>query len=354
MTATGTGQRLLTLDLLRGVAALLVVLYHLDQRFGGAARVPGGYLAVDFFFLLSGYVIAAAYGERLRRGLALRRFAVLRLVRLYPLYLAGLVVGVAALAWQPASELRRLDGPSAAVSLTLNAALLPALFTHQLFPMNFPAWSLLCELAINLLFAARLFRSSTRHLWLLICVGAVMLCAGGWWLGRLDGGVDRATSWFGLVRCFFSFVLGVALLRLEPSRRRAPSWAGTLVPVAALVGVMLVPATPGSSSRLPLDLLGVLLVFPALLVGAARYDPPRKLVRVSALAGDLSFAIYALHAPLIAIVSAAVPGAHARVIALGVTILAALGAARWYDAPVRAWLSRRLRTRESAPPQLVA
>src|ERR1700761_1914630 len=86
------GRKFETLDGLRGIAALAVVLYHLPLPLHALA--PRGYLAVDLFFLMSGFVVAAAYEERLLSGLSTAAFALVRLKRLWPLYGLGVVLGV--------------------------------------------------------------------------------------------------------------------------------------------------------------------------------------------------------------------------------------------------------------------
>lgn len=97
-----------TLDGLRGVAAGTVLIYHFPSLWSPASA-PSAYLAVDLFFLMSGFVIEHAYGQRLATGLGVRRFLLLRLIRLYPLYLVGtgitaLAIAGAMLAHQPAVQ----------------------------------------------------------------------------------------------------------------------------------------------------------------------------------------------------------------------------------------------------------
>lgn len=86
-------QRYATLDGLRGVAAGLVVCYHTHLFRGSAAITPHGYLAVDFFFMLSGFVIASAYQEKLEAGFTVADFVTQRVIRLYPVALAGILLG---------------------------------------------------------------------------------------------------------------------------------------------------------------------------------------------------------------------------------------------------------------------
>src|ERR1017187_8440436 len=84
-----------TLDGLRGVGAFMVVMRHVPGFFG-PIRVPESFLAVDLFYLVSGFVVAHAYGERLNAGGFLKAFMKTRLIRLYPLYFIGMAIGLVA------------------------------------------------------------------------------------------------------------------------------------------------------------------------------------------------------------------------------------------------------------------
>jgi peptidoglycan/LPS O-acetylase OafA/YrhL len=84
--------KFVALDAMRGLAALVVVFWHAQGEFAPIPRPASGYLAVDFFFCLSGLVIAQAYEDRLQSGLSVAKFAFLRLIRFYPLFAIGLLI----------------------------------------------------------------------------------------------------------------------------------------------------------------------------------------------------------------------------------------------------------------------
>ena len=129
--------RFSSLDGLRGFAAIAVMAYHVDHDW-----MPGGHLAVDFFFCLSGFVIALNYQSRMRGGaIGVVRFMALRLARLYPMVLAGAGLAI----WLLHADYRIL-------------ALVPSTWGLALFPGNPPYWSLLAELAVSLAFAVLLVR----------------------------------------------------------------------------------------------------------------------------------------------------------------------------------------------------
>lgn len=168
------------LDGLRGVAALLVVIYHVFEGYAfssGAPLIEGmnhGYLAVDFFFMLSGFVIAYAYDSRWQSTLTLKNFALRRLVRLHPMVLMGAVLGVITFVLQGSQQ---WDGTHMALSAVM-WALLMAMFmipalpgcgyevrgNGEMFPLNGPTWSLFFEYIGNVLYALVLRRFSTRVL----------------------------------------------------------------------------------------------------------------------------------------------------------------------------------------------
>jgi peptidoglycan/LPS O-acetylase OafA/YrhL len=295
----GSGRNHL-LDGMRGCAALLVLFFHLGSNFH-AQSVPGGYLAVDFFFILSGFVVTKAYGERLRGAWSLARFVQARVVRLYPLYLFGGVLGVAVTLAVLAAGLRVPFTPTGgrlATDAALNLLLLPDPFKGPvMFPFNPPGWSLSLELAINLLFGAALFRAPKAVLWLVALAGAALMTVGAIRHGSLDAGVTRPTYYIGVGRTLWGFTLGILLARygLGERRRVAPILAAALM--AALAAAMLT-ALHGRQ-RTAFDLAAAFVGFPAVVAVAANREVGRRALWLCALLGDLSFALYATHYPLV-------------------------------------------------------
>lgn len=162
------GERNYLFDGLRGTAALLVVGMHAAPR-TEANWVPGGNLAVDFFFLLSGFVIAHAYERKLLAGMTLASFAALRIARLYPVYAMGVALGIAGLLRDHFDFPMRASGSAIVAASGFNAVMLPAPFGFEaLFPTNFVAWSLFVEMMVNMLYGALLFWLRSRWLWLLV------------------------------------------------------------------------------------------------------------------------------------------------------------------------------------------
>ncbi len=294
------------LDALRGIAALLVVGFHLSQIGMIPVIVPRAYLAVDFFFILSGFVIAHAYENNLRTRLTLRSFLIKRAIRLYPLAFlgAGLGVLVLLLKWILYPEKVESLGLLLATG-ALNLAILPSFLgataaSHDLFPGNGPLWSLFFELLINLAWA-------TFGIWLrtstLIAIALVSLTFLAFFASQyhtLNIGYDTATFWAGWARICFGFPLGVVIYR-ERHRINAGSrqW-GILSLSAALIAVFAIPADLTSHVFPWIDLLIISICLPAIMMGGMTQ---MNSTACGNLLGGLSYPVYVLHFPILLMMS---------------------------------------------------
>ena len=308
--------RYTSLDGLRGVAAIAVMLFHAVP-----AAMPGGYLAVDFFFCLSGFVIALAYGRRLDEGLTFETFVRLRLVRLYPMMFVGGVLGIA------------LHGGNPNILL-----LVPDFMSTSLFPTNPPFWSLLAEVLVNLAFALLLVKLGHGSLLVIVAVSGATLAAGiltGPWPREL-GSNWETIPWM-LPRTLFSFGLGVLLFRWHQSAepvRRTSAWA-FLMP-AAMLAVMAF----GPASRAGWDTLAILFVLPTIVWVGTRFEMP--MLPLWERLGALSFPLYCIHMPIIYFVA---DEPFTRLTVAAALLPAALAFDRRYDRRARKWLAdRALRT----------
>lgn len=311
------GRRIHGLDGLRGLAALSVVGFHAHATF---AAFPGwwakGYLAVDFFMMLSGYVMARTYEGRMREGLGTSAFFGLRYRRLWLTMAIGGLIGIPYL-WVMAGDPGRF-----ALSLALNLALVPAPLNNELFPLNGPGWSIFYELSANLIHTAVLWRLSNRALLALAASLLALLAA----FARIKGDVDfgALAPHFGpaVVRSLAAYCCGILLWRHwrdQPSIKVPPA-----LPFVALPALML---SPFAALGWGYDIAFIALACPLLIAGGLRLQGA---ARWAALSGALSFPLYAIHVPVLR--SAALAGIDA----LAATILAILAgiALAW-------WLSRR-------------
>jgi hypothetical protein len=179
------------LDGLRGVAALLVLWYHVFEGYQFAGNKPiieninHGYLAVDFFFILSGFVISYAYDDRMRNTMTMKNFFKRRLIRLHPMVIMGALIGTVTFFLQGAVQ---WDGTHVATSAVMIALLCAMFFVPalpgsvyevrgngEMFPLNGPAWSLFFEYIGNILYALFIHRISNKALSVLvICLGLLL------------------------------------------------------------------------------------------------------------------------------------------------------------------------------------
>lgn len=327
-------------DGLRGIAAMAVAFFHLAPHAGLEWIMPHGYLAVDLFFVLSGFVIAQAYGARLKAGMGLRQFMAVRLVRLYPLYFLGQVLGFWVLIVTDHELLAVVKAFLAGILL------LPIPVQHGgiplIFSLNGPSWSLFFEIAINLAFVFLVMLSRKRML-CLIAASAVALVATSVRFGGLDVGWNLYNFLGGLPRVAFSFLAGVFLLSLAPRLR-----AGNLVPalLMLLVLVILTAAPRGWW----FDALVVLFVLPIIVLAAAAWQPAGVMARLCRQLGRISYSIYIIHAPLLYLGSWLIETWHlpaglhllAWIAIYAAILLLAELAVSLYDQPVRRALPRAL------------
>src|ERR1700753_426921 len=223
-TDTAAGSRtkphFVVLDGLRGVAALFVVIFHFSEMViydYSKLWIGHGFLAVDFFFCLSGFVMGYAYDDRMGK-MGLGRFFKTRLIRLQPLVVLGAVLGLIAFYANPFGVTAGY-GPGK-VALMFAASLLLIPFgamkerSHNLFSLNAPAWSLFWEYVANVVFGIGLYRIKRGLLIVLTVAAAVLLCWAGHRAGNLSGGWSSKNFWDGGARMAFSFLAGLLVYRM--------------------------------------------------------------------------------------------------------------------------------------------
>jgi peptidoglycan/LPS O-acetylase OafA/YrhL len=289
-------REMATLDGLRGVAAFAVVLMHVS------VLAPHAYLAVDLFFVLSGFVLEHAYGARLAAGWSPLAFMRKRIRRLYPLYALGLVVSV--LAVGAALLVHRGVGwtPGSLAAAAATGALMAPLWSPAdtpLYPLNFPAWTLLAELAANAVYgwAYRRLSGPMLFAWTLAC--GLLLGWLTWGHGTLNAGATWASFSIGLARVGFAFPLGVMLRRMVP-RTLPPLW-GLLVLLAACA----ILYAPFGGARAPaLDLLAAVLAWPALIAVGAAAGLKGVLRAIAVELGAASYGVYVTAVPVFILVHA--------------------------------------------------
>lgn len=353
------------LDGLRGLASVMVVVFHLFEAFAVDSRsqvINHGYLAVDFFFLLSGFVVAYAYDDRwgsmTRWGFCKRR-----LIRLQPMVIIGSVIGAALFAFQHFPIFPQVAGTPAwqvALAMLAGFVMLPLPKSadirgwQEAYPLNGPAWSLFYEYVANILYAAGVRKLSDRGLAVLVALGAFALV--GWAVfgrqGDVIGGwsLDAAGIQLGLTRVLFPFFAGVLLMRRGTRiRARNPFLLCSVLLVAALslprMGGAQVPWLNGVY-----EAGCILVLFPLIVaIGAGQQGEEGLSPRLARWFGDISYPLYITHYPLMYIYTGWVrdsqpstaAGALAGAAVLAASIALAWACLRFYDMPVRRLLAAR-------------
>jgi peptidoglycan/LPS O-acetylase OafA/YrhL len=336
MAEKAADGRILAFDGLRGMAALAVVCLHMTS----GVIAYNGFLAVDMFFLLSGFVVAGAYEDRLSEGAGPLWFFSKRMARLYPLYAFGLVLGAVALLHTPATLMR---------GALFNVFFLPDPFRADAvpFPLDAPAWSLSAEVAVNLLYAWGGYRLGNRALAAVVGLAAAALVALAFVISPAELGWRQ--SWLDLAGCaarvLFGFPLGVLLFRLHRAGRLPRITRVAILPLAAS-GLLFFLEWPWWSW---LDTLLIVVVMPFLflaLLGADR--TPGPLDGVYAWLGRLSYPLYIVHVPVIRLFSTlkapATVGAWLMQVPrlAPLVLLVALAAMLWVEPLGRRWVTRAL------------
>jgi len=350
-----------TLDALRGIAAICVVIFHMGLAFGPIAA-PGGYLAVDLFFMMSGVVLSHAYEGRFRAGMGSLDFMRARLIRLYPLYLLGALFGIAVTLASLLGRNSQHWNPSTLSQAGLLAILFLPSFSarpvNEMFPLNIACWSLFFEILVNLLFVIFWPLLTSRRLI------AVSLLTGGAVAavivskGNIDQGSVASSFAAGLARTVFGFSVGVLIARRIG---RVPRGEGNLrvLAIVAVVGIA-ITGWPQGVLRSIWDALCVLVVFPLVVYCGTVIDPGSRLRKIATFLGVTSYAVYVLHSPLLSILNSASrhfpDGTIAGVGApyLGIIAVAALLTGCWLidraiDMPVRGYLNRIVPKQRARP-----
>lgn len=355
----------IALDGLRGIAALIVICYHVFEGFAtspATQTINHGYLAVDFFFLLSGFVTAYAYDGRWTQ-MNIKTFFLRRLIRLHPMIIAGAVLGLTTFLLQGSEQWDHTGVPLSHVALAflLSMLLLPTFpgtaaevrGNGEMFPLNGPTWSLFFEYMGNILYAVLLRRLSIGALFIITCLlgfALAYVCIANGQLGVgwtvADGGL-----WWGMIRMSFSYSLGMLAARsYRPQKMKIPFWLGA-------VALILCCAMPYAGINGAAYLNGlydgycVILIFPTILIlCAGNMEQKGSTPRLCRLMGDLSYPLYAIHYPFMYLFFAYVwnnsltfaQSWHwAAVVVLGSIVLAII-LHYGYERPVRKFLSAHL------------
>ena len=360
------------LDGLRGVAALMVIWYHVFEgyAFAGGTTIDTfnhGYLAVDFFFILSGFVIGYAYDDRWGKNFTMKDFIKRRLIRLHPMVIMGAVVCAITFYIQGSVQ---WDGTHIGISMVMLSLLCTIFFipampgvgyevrgNGEMFPLNGPCWSLFFEYIGNILYALFIRRLSNKALTIVVVLLGVALASFA--IFNVSGYGNIGVGWTldgvnfigGLLRMLFPFSMGMLLSRnFKPMKLRGAFWICTLVMIA-LFAVPYLEGTESICTNGIYEAFCIIIAFPILLwIGASGTTTDKKSTQICKFLGDISYPIYVIHYPFMYLFYAWL--IKNQLFTLGETWQVALCVYAWnilfaylclklYDEPVRKYLAKR-------------
>ena len=352
-----------TLDGLRAAGALVIVMRHVPAFFG-PLRAPESFLAVDLFYLISGFVIAHAYGERLKGGASVVDFMKTRIIRLYPLYLIGIALGVVMAAVSMMTDPHPVWTPiKIAIAVGTGLLMIPRFpwLTINGTTLDGPIWTLFWELVANLIYALIV---RILNLWMLlaiIVVGGAGVVAAELHYGTLDVGYSLTDQWAALSRVGFSFFAGVLVYRMFGHAKQVSNWAAWAATLA-LAAVMAVHIPKGFTAAYEIG--AILVGMPLLVIAAGRFEPGPRSGRLFSFVGLASYGVYIIHQPLGNLLVKGVSSVM-RIprdlsgALFGLAFIALLILLSWwldghYDAPFRAFLRARFLDRKPRPAKAAA
>ena len=369
------------LDGLRGVAALLVIWYHFFEGFatsGVDQKFNHGYLAVDFFFVLSGFVIGYAYDDRWKMGLTKGGFILRRLIRLQPMVVMAVCLGVISFIIQGCEHWDHTIAPTWAIvmSFVFGLFMLPAFpgmdvdvrGNGEMFPLVGPAWSLFFEYIGSILYAVWLHRLTSKVLGIVVVLSGMGL--GIVALTNMSGAYSLGVGWSmanlgffgGLMRLGFSFGIGLLISRgFKPIKVKGAFWICSIA-IAIMMCLPYITLT-GEPSILNAvyDLLCTWIVFPMVVfIGASGKTTDRHSKKICDFLGVISYPIYIIHYPVMYLFYSWVWNNgytfgdvwYVTVIIFLVLIPVAYFFVRFYDEPIRKWLTSKLKTKRESIGQL--
>lgn len=355
------------LDGLRGVAAIIVVTFHLTEPLGTGhldILVNHGYLAVDFFFLLSGFVIGYAYDDRWHK-MSTGSFFKRRIERLQPMVVLGMTLGAIGFYFTDSTIwplIHTIPLWKMMLVMLIGYTILPVPLSldirgwEEMHPLNSVGWSLFFEYIANILYAIGIRKFSKTALSILVLIAAIALAhlaitspagdvSGGWTLNAEQVRV-------GITRTMYPFFAGLLLSRIaKPTQiKHAFLWCSLLVAI-----VLYMPRIGGAEHLWMngiYESVCIIIVFPLIVyLGASGVIQSQTEHRICKFLGDISYPLYLVHYPLVYFYVAwisnhkgvtlvqALP--YALLILVGGIVLA-YATLKWYDEPVRKWLRRKM------------
>ena len=341
------------LDGLRGTAAIMVVIYHLFEAYFpvvGHHPTPHGYLAVDFFYLLSGFVVGYAYDDRWGK-MSIKEFFKIRLIRLHPLVILGVLIGAICFWFDPFTNLGHQVGIiKLIVVMLIGMTLLPSPDVRgwgETHSLDGPCWSLLQEYIANLIYALFGRKMTKIILWIIVVISGIILTAVCVSRGNIATGWGYNSFWIAMVRMMYPFFAGLLLFRTGKLIRIPKAYS-----ICSLFLILLF-CIPTYQLTGWYEAACIIIAFPLIVSAGAGGQISGRWAKICSFSGAISYPLYITHYPFIYIYTAWVATkkptpAEIIPVAIGLFvffILLAWAALKLYDEPVRAWLKRKYLSR---------
>lgn len=353
--AVKSKQHFEVLDGLRGIASVCVVIFHFmefatpDYNDNFMAHA---YLAVDFFFCLSGFVIAYAYDNRLQ-DLGVKKFFQLRLIRLHPLVVIGSVLGITGFIADPFSDLQAIKGWGKTITMFITSCLMvpyPVVEERyfNLYHLNPPTWSLLWEYVANIFYALILVKIRNRSLWIIVIIAGAALCVESYRSNFLSVGWGADNVAGGFFRVFFSFTAGMLVYR---SNWIIKSRLGFISLSLLLIVAFLFPFS--EKRNWFTDPAFAIIYFPLIIALGAGTGVSDRLKKICRFSGDISYPLYMIHYPFLWVLYSymqqekTTPDQMKFIIPVGMVMLIGIAwiIMKFADEPIRKYLTDRLKRR---------
>jgi peptidoglycan/LPS O-acetylase OafA/YrhL len=353
------------LDGLRGVASILVVIFHVFETYSGDRFhqiINHGYLAVDFFFVLSGFVVAYAYDDRWNK-MTQWDFYKRRLIRLQPMVIIGTIIGAILFYFQASGAFPLIAGTPVwkmLLVMLLGFTMLPLPVSmdirgwQEMHPLDGPAWSLFFEYIANILYALVIRKFSKTLLTIFVVLSACFLVQylimgpqgdviGGWAL-------DKTQLHIGFARVLYPFFAGMLLCRVGKLIRIKNAFTVCSILLIVFFSIPRLGGTTHLWMNGLYESFCIIVIFPLIVsIGAGGTMTRNFVTKVCKFLGAISYPLYITHYPLIYfhvawVVNNKIPmgqGLLGGVVVLILSVAIAYASLKFYDEPVRKWLTKR-------------
>lgn len=329
------------LDGIRGIAAIFVLTRHTGYFWNFS--LYRSYLAVDLFFILSGFVIANSYDEKIRtKSISIVDFFIIRIVRLYPIFILSCGFCILTLIWKIIFKNNFSNINEILSIIILSIFLFPSKMTgdNSLFPINGPYWSLFFEIISNIIYAAiRPFLNSFLLATIVMLFGTIVS------IGAVNNGnLDIGFGWgitsniMGFSRSMFGIFFGLMLHRHMDFFSK---YLKKISPWFSILSIVLILTSPNVKHfNSIIDIISVIIIFPICVLLSAK-SLKSKIDNVFVLLGSASYPIYVLHKPFGEIVNHFLKENYTPFIGIIFTIMLIIFSVfieKFYDIPLRRYI----------------